>query len=536
MERKTQRSTRSLAAPQNRVQPTVDARETRGSGQTKQHTPAIWSVGGGKGGVGKSLMTSSLAVCFARRGLRCAVVDADLGGANLHTLLGVTKPTRGLSQLLSREISSMSEAMCETTIPNLWLVSGARSQASIANLKHTQKLKLLRQIRKLDVDHVFLDLGAGSTHSVLDFFLEAEHPILVVTPEPTSIENTYHFLKAAFYRWLGRVAKQNGVREALDRVLAEHSVKALRSPGRLIAAVAAIDPAVGQALRQRAESFAPALIMNMARNTAHRSVGRDIASACRNYLGAEVEYCGVVERDECVFDAVNHRRPVLDIAPNSPFSRDVEVIAGRLLEDVRPGRSREDRTRRIAGSDQTLLASRLLAQKQRRSAPAETAETAETVRRVRRAASRAPVQPVRSPEPIELLQPAQPVALDSGQLSPDKLAGLPDQRRDQGRALEQRILPPQGDMEPAAYLKRCREMLGLSISELSQSTRIFSLRNIESSNYEMLPPLFYLRGLVLQYAQALGIPEAEAVADSYTERYGEAVAFADGSNSRARAS
>src|SRR5574342_354126 len=59
--------------------------------------PRIWAVGGGKGGVGKSVVAASLAAAIAGTGRRCAVIDVDLGGANLHTLLGVSRPRRTLS-------------------------------------------------------------------------------------------------------------------------------------------------------------------------------------------------------------------------------------------------------------------------------------------------------------------------------------------------------------------------------------------------------------------------------------------------------
>jgi flagellar biosynthesis protein FlhG len=438
-------------------------------------TPSVWSVGGGKGGVGKSLITSSLAACFARRGLRCAVVDADLGGANLHTLLGICKPEATLSQFLAREISDLSEVMCETTIPNLWLVSGASASPSAANPKHSQKLKLIRHLRRLQVDHVFLDLGAGCTYNVLDFFLSAEHPILVAAPEPTSIDNTYHFLKAAFYRWLGSVAKQSDVRETIDRVLAENPGKKLGSPRDLVAAVSAIDPAAGQALHERARSFAPLLIINKARNAAHRSMGREIADTCRGYLGARVEYCGVVERDDCVHAAVNHCRPVLEIAPNSAFSRDVEVIAERLIKD----------------------------------------------HAVARHPSIAPVESLEC-ERFDVYEQCRLASY--GLLSDTNPSPAPPP--EEPPALEPPPLPPLGDMDPGAHLKRCREALGLSIEELSQTTRIFSLRNIENEYYDLLPPNPYMRGLVLQYARALGIVEAETVADAFIKRYRNAPAAA----------
>src|SRR5512134_4067696 len=63
--------------------------------------PRIWAVGGGKGGVGKSVVAASLAAAMAGTGRRCALIDVDLGGANLHTLLGVSRPRRTLSHLLS---------------------------------------------------------------------------------------------------------------------------------------------------------------------------------------------------------------------------------------------------------------------------------------------------------------------------------------------------------------------------------------------------------------------------------------------------
>ncbi len=464
MKRRTRLIDRASRAHGPAVRLTADATDAgpgddcRGgtTGLPAAPTPTIWSVGGGKGGVGKSLITSSLAACFARRGLRCAVVDADLGGANLHTLLGVSKPTATLSQFLDREVSDLSDVMCETRIPNLWLVSGASARPSAANLKHSQKQKLIRHLRRLEVDHVFLDLGAGCTYNVLDFFLSADHPILVSAPEPTSIENTYHFLKAAFYRWLGPVAKQSEVRATIDRVLYESSGKKLDSPRYLVAAVSAIDPLAGEALRECALSFAPGLIINMARNATHRGVGREIAHACRDYLGARVDYCGVVDRDDCVYSAVDHCRPVLEIAPNSAFSRDVEAIAERLIaaHGGAPQRS-------------PLPGAQLVS---------ERVEVGER----RLSTYGLPADPPSSPVPLA---------------------------------------PPLGDANPGAHLKRCREALGLSIRELSQTTRIFSLPAIESEQYDLLPPNPYLRGLVLQYARALGIGEADSVADAFIRRY-----------------
>jgi len=135
--------------------------------------PRIWAIGGGKGGVGKSVIATNLAATLSRAGNRVVLVDADLGGANLHTLLGVPNPKTNLSDFISKKVPNLSDVMTPTLVENLWLVSGARALVDMANPNFSQKGKILRHINTLDADHVVLDLGAGSAFNVLDFFLVA---------------------------------------------------------------------------------------------------------------------------------------------------------------------------------------------------------------------------------------------------------------------------------------------------------------------------------------------------------------------------
>src|SRR5258705_13591767 len=95
----------------------------------------IWAVGGGKGGVGKSVVTSSLAAAMAGLGRRCVVIDADLGAANLHTLLGAARPKVTLSHFLTGEVESLADTMAQTSVPNLWLISGNQALLEMANPK-----------------------------------------------------------------------------------------------------------------------------------------------------------------------------------------------------------------------------------------------------------------------------------------------------------------------------------------------------------------------------------------------------------------
>jgi flagellar biosynthesis protein FlhG len=291
--------------------------------------PRIWAVGGGKGGIGKTVVASSLAVAFAHRGRRCVLVDADLGGANLHTVLGVPRPPRTLTHFLRREVDELNEVACPTPIANLKLVSGAHTVFDAANPQHSQKLKLLRHLARLDADDVFIDLSAGTSFNVLDFFLAAQHGILLVTPEPTAIENAQQFLKAAWFRSLRAAATRPNVREALRSVLTRRPRRP-ETPLALIVEVALIDGEAGRALVLCAREFEAKLLVNQATRE-HRRLGAEIAEECRVSLGATVDVLGSLARDESVCSAVAEGRPVVDVFPGCDFVDDLESVVDGLM-------------------------------------------------------------------------------------------------------------------------------------------------------------------------------------------------------------
>jgi len=225
-------------------------------------TPTIWAVGGGKGGVGKSVLTTSIAMTLAAHGRRCIMIDADLGGANLHTFLGMSPPQHSISDLLRDSGKTLQDILLATPFDNLSLISGARAIHNVANLKHMQKEKLIRQLFTLDADYIFIDLGAGSSFNVLDFFIAADNGLVVVTPTPTAIENTYHFLRAAYFRKLRQVIRDLKEEGLLDTFLDEKDKSGIRSPRDLMLALRRSAPESGANIDQAMLSFNPGLIVN----------------------------------------------------------------------------------------------------------------------------------------------------------------------------------------------------------------------------------------------------------------------------------
>ena len=293
--------------------------------------PRVWAIGGGKGGVGKSVFAANLATQLARNGSRVALVDGDLGGANLHTLLGMPSPATNLSDFISRRVENLKDVMNSTPIENLWLVSGAKALVETANLNFGQKSKLLRHINQLDADHVVLDLGAGSTFNVLDFFLVARKGVLVVVPEPTSVENAYHFLKAAFFRKLKRAQPRDQVQAAVREIMDGSARNSVRTPRDLISRVWSIDPEVGAALVAEASSFRPALVVNRVTHPSHEKLGHDMVAACRDYFGIRLQLLGSLPADRLVERSVMERKPAAEHYPQIPFVTALNSVVTNLI-------------------------------------------------------------------------------------------------------------------------------------------------------------------------------------------------------------
>src|SRR3712207_4619388 len=104
----------------------------------------IWAIGGGKGGVGKSLVSANVAICLALMGHKVVAVDLELGGANLHTCLGLPIPQMTLSDYVSKKVTRFEDLLVSTPIANLKIISGAQDELGMANLKHMHKNQIIR--------------------------------------------------------------------------------------------------------------------------------------------------------------------------------------------------------------------------------------------------------------------------------------------------------------------------------------------------------------------------------------------------------
>ncbi len=290
----------------------------------------IIAIGGGKGGIGKSLVSVTLAIELVRRGLRAVLVDCDLGGANLHSLLGMEYPKQTLSDFVLRRSATLGELVVPTPVGGLGLISGARNAIQVANPMYQQKVRLMKALQRIATDAVILDLGAGTHYNVVDFFLLADHGVLVVVPEPTSVENAYRFLKAAFLRRVKSADATPGVRELLLEVTRSGGQRALM-PAEVIRAVTERDADAGAALERALASFKPLLVVNQVRESADMAVGDGMCEAARRLFGVELINLGHLRYDELVRRAVRAREPGYLERAGTPLAADLTSVAARLL-------------------------------------------------------------------------------------------------------------------------------------------------------------------------------------------------------------
>ncbi|MCR4655536.1 MAG: MinD/ParA family protein [Lachnospiraceae bacterium] len=165
--------------------------------RSEQPRPAarVITVTSGKGGVGKSNVSINLAVQLKKLGHRVIIFDADFGLANIEVMFGAV-PKHNLSDLIYqgkniREIITMGPM-------EIGFISGGSGIAGLSNLGRDYINYLVQNLAELDTlaDVIVIDTGAGISDAVMEFLVASGEVLLVMTPEPASLTDSYSLLKA----------------------------------------------------------------------------------------------------------------------------------------------------------------------------------------------------------------------------------------------------------------------------------------------------------------------------------------------------
>ena len=245
----------------------------------------VIAITSGKGGVGKTNFCSNLALTLAARGQRVIIVDADLGLANVHVVLGVS-PRFHLEHVMRGE-KSLADVLYHSP-GGVGIIGGGSGLTDMANLDDVRRQRFIAGLSELDslADVVLLDTGAGLSHNVLAFLCAVDEVIVITTPEPTAITDAYATIK----------------------VLARENPRALQR-----------------------------LVVNMAQSEAEaRAVAQRLQSIAHRFLGRDLNWLGYLPHDMTVSRAVRAQQPFTVLQPNAPVSRAILEIADQLGFDQPP--------------------------------------------------------------------------------------------------------------------------------------------------------------------------------------------------------
>lgn len=254
--------------------------------QNDESSARIITVTSGKGGVGKSNVSINLALQFRRQGKRVIIFDADFGLANIEVMFGVI-PKYTLADLMfkGKEIKDIITEGPE----GVMFVSGGSGIARLVNLDNEQIKRLVYKISELEklADVIIVDTGAGISPAVLEFVAASQEVILVTTPEPTSITDSYALLKA--------LSMHNGFDyESTNVMIVANRVSSANESANLYEKLSAV---------------------------------------VNRFLKVKISYLGAIPYDQYINKAVMKQKPVTIAYPSASSSKSFQTISARLANN-----------------------------------------------------------------------------------------------------------------------------------------------------------------------------------------------------------
>jgi flagellar biosynthesis protein FlhG len=293
----------------------------------------IIPVAGGKGGVGKSILTVNLGLYLGRLGKRVVLIDLDMGAANLHTCLGLKNNRPGLGNFVANRGLSLTDIMYRTDYPNLFFIPGDVLAPGMADIVYSQKRNIISQILKLEADYILLDLGAGSHFNVIDFFLVSNSGILVASPQVPALLNVYSFLKNLNFRFLQRAL---GGKKAVEACIRGHARETRPNTrfrmGRVLSEIEKLDRDSGKKARDYLKNLKPGLIVNMASSPEDLKLVGNLRQLVKDGLNVDLACLGMVCADNEVDKALKKLLPLAIDSPQSMAAKQIERIAEKIFQ------------------------------------------------------------------------------------------------------------------------------------------------------------------------------------------------------------
>lgn len=306
-------------------------------------TKIIFSVGGGKGGVGKSIFSVSLGTALAKDGYRTVLADLDLGAANLHTYLGIVSETPTIADFILKKTASLEELLMETSVRGLSLISGAEFVPGMANPAHWMKLKIMRHIKSLPADYVILDLGAGVHFNTLDFFGVSDRGIVITAPEPGAVMNAYGFIKAALFRKLQNIFRRHSaIGPIIDAETQKKEAEKILTLDWLTEKIRGTATDMLPLLDEVRQSFNPVLVVNRIPGEQKNVLVENLIDLCSHKLGVHLDHLGNLPEAQTISNYLLDIPAFLESEAGSLYCETVEKVKNRLVNQYKIDRRKRE--------------------------------------------------------------------------------------------------------------------------------------------------------------------------------------------------
>ena len=295
----------------------------------------IIAVGGAKGGVGKSALAANLAVGLALLGQQVVLADLDLGGADVHLYLGVKSLPKTWNDLLDKKVNSIEDIITPTAFEGLKLIGGDSSKLGSDNLPYSQKRKIMRHLREIEGDYLILDLGGNTSYNALDFFLFADHKIVISGTEPASILDSYSFVKVAFYRFLERFFSEHNSLKELGQKIKDGSWEQSKhlSLEHILNEVRQRDESAYNKIRKQHDQFRVSLVVNMAENRKDFQIAESMQRVLKEKCFLNVGILGTIAFDKLARRAARSFTPIIVEYPKCQTSKAIHQMLAAILLD-----------------------------------------------------------------------------------------------------------------------------------------------------------------------------------------------------------
>jgi flagellar biosynthesis protein FlhG len=296
----------------------------------------IIPVAGGKGGVGKSIFSVNLAITLAASGKKVLLIDLDLGGSNLHTLLGIKNTNFGVGHYFYNKKLLFKELILETAYDNLYFIPGDVHVFGSNEISFQQIKRLLKIIPEQSADFIILDLGAGSSQMTLDFFLISNSGIIVTTPQNTAIANAHLFLKNLVLRFLQRAFDNDPhISQFLKRVFKETKPGDLRDINDILDEMRRMNEQAADKAEIFLEVLQPKIIINMVESPQDNQVGETLSQLVRKHYRLNLECLGLIMYDKAINNSIQDKEPFVLKYPETIVAMELNRIAQKILQSER---------------------------------------------------------------------------------------------------------------------------------------------------------------------------------------------------------